>query len=71
MQTSDNAPSHARDLVAQIVQDNPEMAEALVRLFVLADASTPKGAAIRSEALMYAYSFTDHCRTAMEKFIAA
>lgn len=71
MTNSQHPPSHARDLVAQIVHDDPEIAAALVRLFVLSDGSTPVGSAIRTDAMKFAYSFTDDCSEAMEKFIAA
>jgi hypothetical protein len=68
---SSTSTSHGRDLVAQIVQGDPEKAEVLVRLLALADASTPKGAAIRTDLMMFAYSYTDDCRGAMQNFVAA
>lgn len=65
------SPSHARDLVAELVHDDPNKAEVLIKLFALSDGGTPKGAAIRTDAMMFAYSFTDDCRKSMERFIAA
>lgn len=71
MNTSQEPPSHARDLILLIIHDSPDAAAALVRLWVLTDNSTPKGAALRTDAMRFAYSFTDDCREAMERFIAA
>lgn len=68
---SESPAFHARNLVSQIVREDPEIAAALIRLAALADGSTPKGAAIRREALLYAYEFTEHCQRGLEAFMSA
>lgn len=66
MATPDSPASYARDLVAQIVQDSPERAEALIRFSAITDNSTPRGAAIRLDALLFALEFTESGREALE-----
>lgn len=73
MSTLGSTQSHLRDLVAQLAADS-EQAEALFRLLVLADSSTPKGAAMRTEAIKQAFFYTHECddavRQAAEKVAA-
>ena len=66
MSTTGHTPSHTRNLVAQIAHD-PETAEALFELLVLADAATPRGAALRNEAITSAYSYTRDCDVAAKE----
>jgi len=64
----DSSVSHARNLVAQIVRDDPEVADALIKFCAIADPSTPIGAAIQADALLFAFEFTPECKNALEKF---
>lgn len=69
MPTLNSAPPHLRDLVAQIVQD-PDQADALFALLVLADGSTPRGAAIRKEAIKLSFVYTHEGDKAVEQAVA-
>lgn len=71
MSITNPVTSHARDLVAQIVHGDAEIAAALIKFCVLTDCSTPVGAATRLDALLCAYEFTDHCKQALEAFMKA
>jgi hypothetical protein len=71
MTTDKITQSHVRDLVSQLTHEDPTAAAVFMRLSVLTDPSTPKGAALRRVALVFAYSLTDDCREAMEKFVEA
>lgn len=68
---SDTNPttSHVYDLVAQITQGDPEKAKALIEFCALTDPSTPLGAALRLDALAFAYSFTDEGRQGLERMM--
>lgn len=57
MSTVNSTQSHPRDLVAEAIH-GPNHADALFRLLVLADGSTPKGAAFRKEAMKCAFIHT-------------
>lgn len=71
MNANESPLSRTRNLVADVIQDDPDRAAAFIELCSLIDNSTPKGSALRSDALRYAFSFTDECRKAMERYVAA
>lgn len=68
--TSDSPTSHVRDLVAQLIHDDPDMAVVLIQFSALTDGSTPVGAALRLDALLYAYEFTPQCREGLNALMS-
>lgn len=69
MPTFNSTSPHPRDLVAQIIQDT-DQADALFALLVLADGSTPRGAAIRQEAIKLSFVYTHQGNEAVEQAAA-
>lgn len=57
MSTANSTQYHPQDLVSQLAHD-PDQADVLFTLLVLSDASTPKGAAFRKEAMRCTFVYT-------------
>ena len=69
METSRSLTSHNRDIVAQLVDDDPRKAELVLELLVVTDSETASGAAARDDLERYAYSLTSDSIRSRENFV--
>ena len=69
MKTSRALTSRRRDIVAQLVDDNPDTADLLLELMIATDSATAAGAAARLDVLRHLYSLTPHCTAGLQRRI--
>lgn len=58
MATSRDRTHHRRDLVAQLINDDPETADLVFTVFAITDPSTPDGAAAHADLMRFSHSLT-------------
>lgn len=68
MATQNCAPSYRRHIVSHLTHDDPDAAEMLIELMIMADSQTPTGAANHSEVISQAYDLTDDYRQHRDDF---
>jgi hypothetical protein len=68
MATSHDLTSHRRDLLCELVEDDPRRAAILLELLIITDPDTAGGAAARDDVMQQAFGFTCYSKQGLNTF---